>query len=88
VRAKHGVFDYKAKYTPGEASIFARRPLNGADGPDSRRSHASFPRHRRRDYARVDVMVRHNGEPVVLEVNTLPGMTELSILPEAAAAAG
>jgi len=28
-----------------------------------------------RDYARVDVMVR-GGEPVVLEVNTLPGMTE------------
>ncbi len=33
-------------------------------------------------------MVRANGDPVVLEVNTLPGMTELSILPEAAAAAG
>lgn len=41
-----------------------------------------------RDYARVDVMVRENGEPVVLEVNTLPGMTETSLLPKAAAAAG
>ena len=41
-----------------------------------------------RDYARVDVMVRPNGEPVVLEVNTLPGMTETSLLPKAAAAAG
>ena len=41
-----------------------------------------------RDYARVDVMVRANGEPVVLEVNTLPGMTETSLLPKAAAAAG
>ena len=41
-----------------------------------------------RDYARVDVMVRDNGEPVVLEVNTLPGMTETSLLPKAAAAAG
>ncbi|HYG35371.1 MAG TPA: D-alanine--D-alanine ligase, partial [Clostridia bacterium] len=36
----------------------------------------------------VDVMVRPNGEPVVLEVNTLPGMTETSLLPKAAAAAG
>ncbi|MGH7973815.1 MAG: D-alanine--D-alanine ligase, partial [Limisphaerales bacterium] len=41
-----------------------------------------------RDYARVDVMVRANGQPVVLEVNTLPGMTETSLLPKAAAAAG
>jgi D-alanine-D-alanine ligase len=42
----------------------------------------------RRDYARVDVMVRADGSPVVLEVNTLPGMTETSLLPKAAAAAG
>ena len=33
-------------------------------------------------------MVRANGDPVVLEVNTLPGMTETSLLPKAAAAAG
>jgi D-alanine-D-alanine ligase len=33
-------------------------------------------------------MVRANGEPVVLEVNTLPGMTQTSLLPKAAAAAG
>ncbi|HEY2083114.1 MAG TPA: D-alanine--D-alanine ligase, partial [Verrucomicrobiae bacterium] len=31
---------------------------------------------------------RPDGEPVVLEVNTLPGMTESSLLPKAAAAAG
>jgi D-alanine-D-alanine ligase len=36
----------------------------------------------------VDVMVRPNGEPVVLEINTLPGMTDTSLLPMAAAAAG
>ena len=33
-------------------------------------------------------MVRSNGEPVVLEVNTLPGMTPTSLLPKAAAAVG
>jgi D-alanine-D-alanine ligase len=36
----------------------------------------------------VDVMVTPDGEPVVLEVNTLPGMTETSLLPKAAVAAG
>ncbi len=41
-----------------------------------------------RDYARVDVMVQPDGHPMVLEVNTLPGMTETSLLPKAAAAAG
>jgi D-alanine-D-alanine ligase len=39
-------------------------------------------------YSRVDIMLPENGEPSVLEVNTIPGMTEASLLPEAAAAAG
>ncbi len=39
-------------------------------------------------YCRVDVMLPENGAPTVLELNTIPGMTEASLLPEAAAAAG
>ena len=39
-------------------------------------------------YGRVDVILSDNGEPFVLEVNTIPGMTEASLLPEGAAAAG
>ena len=39
-------------------------------------------------YARVDVVLSDAGEPFVLEANTIPGMTEASLLPEAAAAAG
>ena len=39
-------------------------------------------------YARVDMILAENGEPFVLEANTIPGMTEASLLPEAAAAAG
>jgi D-alanine-D-alanine ligase len=39
-------------------------------------------------YGRVDVLLSDKGEPFVLEVNTIPGMTEASLLPEAAAAAG
>jgi D-alanine-D-alanine ligase len=41
-----------------------------------------------RVYARVDVILSDTGEPFVLEANTIPGMTEASLLPEAAAAAG
>jgi D-alanine-D-alanine ligase len=39
-------------------------------------------------YSRVDIMLPNESEPSVLEVNTIPGMTEASLLPEAAAAAG
>ena len=41
-----------------------------------------------RDYGRVDVILSDGGEPFVLEVNTIPGITEASLLREAAAAAG
>lgn len=41
-----------------------------------------------RVYSRVDIMLPEEGEATVLEVNTIPGMTEASLLPEAAAAAG
>jgi D-alanine-D-alanine ligase len=39
-------------------------------------------------YSRVDVLLPDDGAATVLEVNTIPGMTEASLLPEAAAAAG
>ena len=39
-------------------------------------------------YARVDVILSDTGEPFVLEANTIPGMTETSLLPEAAAVVG
>jgi len=39
-------------------------------------------------YSRVDILLPESGKPTVLEVNTIPGMTEASLLPEAAAEAG
>jgi D-alanine-D-alanine ligase len=39
-------------------------------------------------YSRVDIMLPDDGEPSVLEINTIPGMTEASLLPEAAGVAG
>lgn len=89
VRVKQGIFDYKNKYTAG-AAVHTCPPDMPADwlGRIERAALGAFQAIGGRDYARVDVMVRGNGEPVVLEVNSLPGMTELSVLPEAAAAAG
>ncbi|MGH7937535.1 MAG: D-alanine--D-alanine ligase, partial [Chthoniobacterales bacterium] len=39
-------------------------------------------------YCRVDIILSEENEPFVLELNTIPGMTESSLLPDAAAVAG
>jgi D-alanine-D-alanine ligase len=89
IRPKQGGYDYTNKYTSGATEYFCPAPF---DEPASRRIQAAalgaFHAVGGGDYARVDVMVRQTGEPEVLEVNTLPGMTETSLLPKAAAAAG
>jgi D-alanine-D-alanine ligase len=89
VRPKTGGYDYKNKYTAGCTEYFC--PADFDPAMTKRIQSAAvgaFKAIGGRDYARVDVMVRASGEPMVLEVNTLPGMTETSLLPKAAAAAG
>jgi len=89
VRPRNGVYDAHSKYTPGATEYFCPADFDAAT---TKRIQAAalgaFRAVGGRDYARVDVMVRADGSPVVLEVNTLPGMTETSLLPKAAAAAG
>ena len=41
-----------------------------------------------RGFSRVDFILRNNKEPVVLEINTIPGLTPMSLVPKAAKAAG
>jgi D-alanine-D-alanine ligase len=89
VRPKHGSYDYNNKYTSGATEYFC--PARFDPATTSRIQEAALGAFRAvngRDYARVDVMVNAHGDPFVLEVNTLPGMTETSLLPKAAAAAG
>ncbi|HTD65092.1 MAG TPA: D-alanine--D-alanine ligase [Candidatus Limnocylindria bacterium] len=89
VRPKQGAYDYGNKYTPGATEYFCPAPFDREITARIQKvALSAFQAIGGRDYARVDVMVRASGEPVVLEVNTLPGMTETSLLPKAAAAAG
>ena len=89
VRPKSGSYDYRNKYTSGATEYFCPADF---DAETTRRiqsaAYGAFQAIGGRDYSRVDVMVRADGSPIVLEVNTLPGMTETSLLPKAAAAAG
>lgn len=89
VRPKEGSYDYRNKYTAGRTEYFCPADFDAATTARIQQAAlGAFKAVGGRDYARVDVMVRSDGSPVVLEVNTLPGMTETSLLPKAAAAAG
>ena len=89
IRPKQGAYDYQNKYTAGRTEYFCPAPFE-----DRLTQHiqaaglGAFQAVGGRDYGRVDIMVHSSGVPFVLEVNTLPGMTETSLLPKAAAAAG
>jgi D-alanine-D-alanine ligase len=86
--ADNGFYDYEAKYAPGGSRhiIPARIPERAAQRA---REYAlrSFQALQCAGCARVDMIVRGD-DPYVLEVNTIPGMTPTSLLPEAAKAAG
>ena len=89
VRPRNGVYDFASKYTRGATEYFCPAAFDAVTSQRLQEAAlAAFQAVEGRDYGRVDVMVRPDGRPVVLEVNTLPGMTETSLLPKAAAAAG
>jgi D-alanine-D-alanine ligase len=83
------VYDYDAKYTPGKshhiipARIAERAQLAAADAAGR-----AFALLGCAGMARVDIIADVKGTPWILEVNTVPGLTEVSLLPDAARAAG
>jgi len=84
-----GFYDYKRKYTKGTSRYVAPAELDAriAERIQCEASRA-YDALTCRDYARVDFRLSPEGEPYCLEVNTLPGMTELSLVPMAAKATG
>jgi len=89
VRPRQGGYDYHNKYTTGQTEYFCPASFDAATAQRIQQvALDAFRAVGGRDYGRVDVIARPGGDPVVLEVNTLPGMTETSLLPKAAAAAG
>jgi D-alanine-D-alanine ligase len=89
VKPKSGVYDYTSKYTPGTTEYLAPAPLDDLLASRVRdAAETAFAACGCRDYARVDFMISANDEPFLLEINTLPGMKETSLLPKSARCAG
>lgn len=87
--AEGAFFDYTSKYTPGGATELCPAPL-----PAEVTAHVqdvTLSAHRLlglRGYSRADYILRDDGALFLLEVNTLPGMTPTSLVPQEAAAIG
>jgi D-alanine-D-alanine ligase len=83
------VYDYDAKYTAGKSHhIIPARIPDRAQSDASDAARRAFIDLGCAGMARVDIIVDPQGTPWVLEVNTVPGLTEVSLLPDAARAAG
>jgi D-alanine-D-alanine ligase len=86
---KSGVFDYASKYTKGLTEYRAPAPLAEETAAEVRRvAETAFAACGCRDYARVDFILADEGGLYLLEINTLPGMKETSLLPMSARCVG
>lgn len=86
---KSGVFDYSSKYTKGLTEYFAPAALSQEVAARVRTAaETAFAACGCRDYARIDFMLSEDGELYLLEINTLPGMKETSLLPMSARCVG
>ncbi len=86
--ASYDFFNYEAKYTPGATQEICPAPIDDRLAEKAQRyakqaHHALFCR----GYSRTD-MILADREIYVIETNTIPGMTETSLLPKSAIAAG
>ena len=89
IRPKSGVYDFASKYTVGATEYFAPAPLDAAMTLAAQRAaEAAFAACGCRDYARVDFILVGDAELYLLEINTLPGMKETSLLPMSARCVG
>jgi D-alanine-D-alanine ligase len=89
IAPKSGIYDYESKYTSG-MSVYtcpAEIPETLSDQLKAL-SLAAYSALGCEGYARIDYRLSPAGKPFCLEANTAPGMTELSLVPMAAAAVG
>ncbi len=89
IHPAEGFYDYEAKYTPGMTEFRVPADLPGSTMDHLRSMTRRFVTELGAEaLCRVDFRLDEGGKPRLLEINTIPGMTETSLLPRAASAAG
>lgn len=89
MRTPHTFYDYQAKYQADTTEYLCPAPIDAALTERVQQlAWQAFTAVGASGWGRVDFMLDQQGEPYVLEVNTVPGMTEKSLVPMAAKAAG
>lgn len=87
--AETGFYDYKAKYSPGMSRhIIPARISSETTQNVEELALRAYRALNCRHLARIDFIISNENIPYVLEVNTIPGMTPVSLFPDAARAAG
>lgn len=85
IRPREGLYDYTAKYTKGKSDYLVPAPVDDQKAASMQRDAAELYRLLGcKGVVRVDFIMDHSGTCYCLEVNTSPGMTELSLVPMAA----
>lgn len=86
---KHEIYDYECKYTVGMAEeVFPAHISSDRAREAQDLARRAFQALKLRGYARIDFRMTEDGSLFCLEANTLPGMTQTSLIPQAAVAAG
>jgi len=89
IRPKHGIYDYECKYTSGMSEYIVPAEIYSHVSIELQEIAVQACKSLRCEvYARVDFRVNPDNKVYTLEVNTLPGMTSLSLVPKMAKAVG
>lgn len=89
ITSKNPFYDYDSKYTPGMCEhIIPARIEKSLQETVKQISKHTYKTMGCRGVSRIDFMIDEKGNPYVLEVNTIPGFTQMSLVPDSARAAG
>ncbi|WP_093448940.1 D-alanine--D-alanine ligase [Thiomicrospira sp. ALE5] len=85
LKTQHDFYDFEAKYVTGDTQYIC--PVNLSTELNARLAHLvwqAFEILGAKGVGRIDLMLDESGQPWLIELNTLPGMTDMSLVPKAA----